>query len=386
MKLTVNFIKKSIVFILSFCMFIGAPSTIFAEETKKKDEIKVKSSILMCMDTGDVIKENNAYEHLSPASVTKIMSILLIMEAIDSGKIKLNDMVTAGENAVSKGGSQIWLEVGEQMSVNDLLKAVIISSANDACTLLGEYVAGSDTAFVDMMNDRVKELGLKDSHFENCTGLDDDITNHYSCAYDLAVIAKEVMKYDLIKKYSTVWLDSLRGGETELNNTNKLINKYNGITGLKTGTTSNAGFCLCATATRDNMSLVSVVLGADTSDDRFNMSTQLLDFGFAIYKLAKITLDQKQITPVKIENGRMKSITPVYNNTGCILVTKNAGDFEYEYKIKESVKAPVRKDDTLGEVLVMSNNEQVASVKLISDQNVKKINFSYIFNELMKNI
>lgn len=386
MKLTVNFIKKSIVFILSFCMFIGAPSTIFAEETKKKDEIKVKSSILMCMDTGDVIKENNAYEHLSPASVTKIMSILLIMEAIDSGKIKLDDMVTAGENAVSKGGSQIWLEVGEQMSVNDLLKAVIISSANDACTLLGEYVAGSDTAFVDMMNDRVKELGLKDSHFENCTGLDDDITNHYSCAYDLAVIAKEVMKYDLIKKYSTVWLDSLRGGETELNNTNKLINKYNGITGLKTGTTSNAGFCLCATATRDNMSLVSVVLGADTSDDRFNMSTQLLDFGFANYKLAEITLDQKQITPVKIENGRMKSITPVYNNTGCILVTKNAGDFEYEYKIKESVKAPVRKDDTLGEVLVMSGNEQVASVKLISDQNVKKINFSYIFNELMKNI
>lgn len=386
MKLTVNFIKKSIVFILSFSMFIGAPSTIFAEETKKKDEIKVKSSILMCMDTGDVIKENNAYEHLSPASVTKIMSILLIMEAIDSGKIKLDDMVTAGENAVSKGGSQIWLEVGEQMSVNDLLKAVIISSANDACTLLGEYVAGSDTAFVDMMNDRVKELGLKDSHFENCTGLDDDITNHYSCAYDLAVIAKAVMKYDLIKKYSTVWLDSLRGGETELNNTNKLINKYNGITGLKTGTTSNAGFCLCATATRDNMSLVSVVLGADTSDDRFNMSTQLLDFGFANYKLAEITLDQKQITPVKIENGRMKSITPVYNNTGCILVTKNAGDFEYEYKIKESVKAPVRKDDTLGEVLVMSGNEQVASVKLISDQNVKKINFSYIFNELMKNI
>lgn len=378
--------KKCIIFILSFCMFIGVPSTIFAQETKKKDEIKVKSSILMCMDTGDVIKENNAYEHLSPASVTKIMSILLIMEAIDSGKIRLEDMVTAGENAVSKGGSQIWLEVGEQMSVNDLLKAVIISSANDACTLLGEYVAGSDTAFVDMMNDRVKELGLKDSHFENCTGLDDDITDHYSCAYDLAVIAKEVMKYDLIKKYSTVWLDSLRGGETELNNTNKLINKYNGITGLKTGTTSNAGFCLCATATRDNMSLVSVVLGADTSDDRFNMSTQLLDFGFANYKLAKITLDQKQITPVKIENGRMKSITPVYNNTGCILVTKNAGDFEYEYKIKESVKAPLRKDDTLGEVLVMSGNEQVASVKLISDQNVKKINFSYIFNELMKNI
>lgn len=378
--------KKCIIFILSFCIFIGAPSTIFAQETKKKEEIKVKSSILMCMDTGDIIKENNAYEHLSPASVTKIMSILLIMEAIDSGKIKLDDMVTAGENAVSKGGSQIWLEVGEQMSVNDLLKAVIISSANDACTLLGEYVAGSDTAFVDMMNEKVEELGLRDSHFENCTGLDDDITNHYSCAYDLAVIAKEVMKYDLIKKYSTVWLDSLRDGETELNNTNKLINKYNGITGLKTGTTSNAGFCLCATATRDNMSLVSVVLGADTSDDRFNMSTQLLDFGFANYQLCKITLDEKQITPVKIENGVIKKILPVSRKTDCVMVTKNAGEFEYEYKVKGSVKAPVKKGDALGEVLVMSDNEQVASIELVSDQNVKKVKFSYIFNELMKNI
>jgi len=199
MKLTVNFIKKSIVFILSFCMFIGAPSTIFAEETKKKDEIKVKSSILMCMDTGDVIKENNAYEHLSPASVTKIMSILLIMEAIDSGKIKLDDMVTAGENAVSKGGSQIWLEVGEQMSVNDLLKAVIISSANDACTLLGEYVAGSDTAFVDMMNQKAAELGCTGTHFSNPHGLDDEA--HYTTAQDMALITRYALSLPDFREY-----------------------------------------------------------------------------------------------------------------------------------------------------------------------------------------
>lgn len=378
--------KKFILFFMSFCMFISVPSTIFAEEETKKEEIKVKSSILMCMDTGDIIKENNAYEHLSPASVTKIMSILLIMEAIDSGKINLDDMVAASENAVSKGGSQIWLEVGEKMSVNDLLKAVVISSANDACTLLSEYIAGSADAFVDMMNDKVKELGLKDSHFENCTGLDDEVTEHYSCAYDLAVIASEVMKYDLIKEYSTVWLDSLRDGKTELNNTNKLINKYDGITGLKTGTTSNAGFCLCATAQRDGMSLVSVVLGADTSDDRFNMSTQLLDFGFANYKLSKISLDESKITPVKIENGRIKKLVPVSNGSDRILVTKNSGDFEYEYKVKKSVKAPIRKGDTLGEVSVMSGNEQVASVLLVADKDVKKINFSFIFNEVMKNI
>lgn len=377
--------KKYIVFVLSFCLFISVPSTIFAAG-ENEEEITVKSSILMCMDTGDIIREDNAYEHLSPASVTKVMSLLLIMEAIDSGKIALDDMVTASENAESKGGSQIWLEVGEQMSVEDLLKAVIIASANDACTALSEYIAGSDTAFVDMMNDKVKELGLKDSHFENCTGLDDTTVNHYSCAYDLAVMATEVMKYDLIKDYSTVWLDSLRDGETELNNTNKLVNTYDGITGLKTGTTSNAGFCLCATAERDGMNLVSVVLGAETSEDRFNMSTQLLDFGFANYKLSPISLDESKITEVKVKNGRVKKITPVAKNTGSILVTKNSGDFQYEYKINESVNAPVREGDTLGEVLVMSENAQVASIELVADTDVKKVNFSYIFHELIKNI
>ena len=344
------------------------------------------SSILMCMDTGDVIREDNAYEHVSPASVTKIMSLLLIMEAIDSGKISLSDMVTASENAQSKGGSQIWLETGEQMSVEDLLKAVIIASANDACTALGEYIAGSDSAFVKMMNDKVEELGLKDTNFENCTGLDDTTVNHYSCAYDLAVIATEVMKYDLIKKYSTVWLDSLRNGETELNNTNKLVNTYDGITGLKTGTTSNAGFCLCATATRDGMSLVSVVLGAETSQERFDLASQLLDFGFNNYKLCPIEIDSSKITEVKVKNGRLKKTVPVSANYESILVTKDCENFEYEYNIKNSVSAPVRKGDPLGEIVVMSANSQVASVELVASEDIKKVNFSYIFSELIKNI
>jgi D-alanyl-D-alanine carboxypeptidase (penicillin-binding protein 5/6) len=380
-----DYMKKIVIFVVALCMCVCVPSKMFAENSKT-DEITAKSSILMCMDTGDIIEENNAYEHLSPASVTKIMSILLIMEAIDSGKISLDDMVSASENAVSKGGSQIWLEVGEQMSVNDLLKAVVISSANDACTLLSEYIAGSSSAFVDMMNDKVEELGLENSHFENCTGLDDDVTNHYSCAYDLAVIATEVMKYDLIKDYSTVWLDSLRDGETELNNTNKLVNTYNGITGLKTGTTSNAGFCLCATATRDGMSLVSVVLGADTSEDRFNLSTQLLDYGFANYKISDIEFDNAQIGYVKVKNGVVKKITPVVGGENKMLVNKNSGDFEYEYKIKESVNAPINEGDVLGEVIVSSDNEQVATISLVSDMNVDKISFSYIFCEIIKNI
>lgn len=368
---------------LSFAIFIVTPTTVFAENKK---EYQVKSSILMCLDTGQILKEENAYEHLSPASVTKIMSILLILEAIDKGQISLDDMVAASENCVSKGGSQIWLEVGEKMSVNDLLKAVIIASANDACTLLGEYVAGSDSAFVDLMNNKVKELGLKDSHFENCTGLDDEITNHYSCAYDLAVIVREVMKYDLVKKYSTVWLDYLRDGKTELNNTNKLVNKYNGITGLKTGTTSNAGFCLCATATRDNMSLVSVVLGGATSDDRFNKTRELLDYGFANYKLEKINIDDKKISDVKISHGIVKSIKPVTHNNDSVLVEKGAGDFTYEYEISKEVKAPVKKGDTLGEIIVKSDSGQIATIKLIADKNIAQTSFAFIFNKIIKSI
>jgi len=377
--------KKCIIFLLSLLIFATVPARCLANENKSK-EITVKSSILMCIDTGDVIKENNAYEHLSPASVTKIMSILLIMEAIENNKIKLTDMVTATENAVSKGGSQIWLEVGEQMSVDDLLKAVIISSANDACTLLGEYIAGSDTAFVKMMNSKVKELGLENSNFENCTGLDDSVSNHYSCAYDLAVIASEVMKYDLVKKYSTVWLDSLRDGKTELNNTNKLINKYDGITGLKTGTTSNAGFCLCTTACRDNMNLVSVVLGAETSDDRFDYSKELLDFGFANYKLNKIETDNKKIKSVKVKNGTVKNIVPSVSKTEYVLVKSDFSDFEYEYKIKDKVTAPVKKGDILGEIIVKCEGRKIASLPLFADKNIQSVDFPYILFKMLQNI
>ncbi len=355
-------------------------------DAKENKSIEVKSNILMNLDTGEVIKENNAYEHLSPASVTKLMSILLILEAIDSGKIELTDEVVTTETAVSKGGSQIWLEVGEKMSVNDLFKAVVIASANDACTLLGEYVAGSDSAFVDMMNQKVKTLGLKNSHFENCTGLDDEITNHYSCAYDLAVIAKEVMKHKLILKYSTVWLDSLRNGKTELNNTNKLINKYNGMTGLKTGTTSKAGFCLCATATRDNISFVSVVLGAKTSDDRFNLTRELLDYGFANYKLEKITIDNSKIKAVKVRNGEIKEIKPKYSSTQKVLLPKNSDKITYKYTSKKEVKAPIRAGDTLGEVEIYSGNNKISTVSLKSDKNVKSVSFLYIFKKMINNI
>ena len=375
--------KRAISIILAMSILFAFPYSTYAKENK---EIEVKSSILMNIDTGEVIKENNAYEHLSPASVTKLMSILLILEAIDRGKIKLTDEVAATQTAVSKGGSQIWLEVGEKMSVNDLFKAVVIASANDACTLLGEYVAGSDSAFVDMMNQRVKTLGLKNSHFENCTGLDDEITNHYSCAYDLAVIAKEIMKHKLILKYSTVWLDSLRGGKTELNNTNKLINKYNGMTGLKTGTTSNAGFCLCATATRDNISFVSVVLGAKTSDDRFDLTRELLDYGFANYKLETIKIGSSKIKDIKVKGGEIKSIKPTYSQTQKVLLPKNSEKISYKYSFKKEVKAPIKKGDSLGKIEVFSSNKKISTVELKSDKNIKSVSFLYIFKKMINNI
>lgn len=375
--------KRVISLILVLSFVLSFPICANAEENKK---LNVKSSILMNLDTGDVIKQNNAYEHLSPASVTKLMSILLILEAIDSGKIKLTDEVAATENAVSKGGSQIWLEVGEKMTVNDLFKAVVIASANDACTLLGEYVAGSDSAFVDMMNKRVETLGLKNSHFENCTGLDDEVTNHYSCAYDLAVIAKEVMKHKLILKYSTVWLDSLRNGKTELNNTNKMINKYNGMTGLKTGTTSNAGFCLCATATRDGISFVSVVLGAQTSDERFALTQELLDYGFANYKLDNIKIDNSKLKTVKVKNGVDKSITPKCELNKKLLLPKNSDKITYEYSFLDEVKAPVKKGDKLGVITVYSGNKKISSIELKSDKNIKSVTFLYIFKKMFNNI
>lgn len=383
--------KRIITFMFALMLCILSPIRCLANTNDEKSEAKAvndsaKSSILMCMDTGDIIYENNAYEHCSPASVTKIMGILLFLEAIDSGKITLDDEVTASETAVSKGGSQIWLEVGEKMTVEDMLKAVIVASANDACTALGEYVAGSDTGFVKMMNDRAKELGLENTNFENCTGLDDTTENHYSCAYDLAVIAKEVMKHEIVTDYTSIWLDYLRDGKTELNNTNKLINKYNGITGLKTGTTSNAGFCLCATAQRDNMNLVAVVLGCKTSEERFESASNLLDFGFANYEIIEPKIDESQIKKISVNLGKEKEILPNYKNSEKIMVQKGSGEVTYKYDIKDEITAPVNEGDELGTITLYSGDKEIKVITLKADKSIEKINFSYIFKKMLCNI
>ncbi len=388
--LTVIFMKKIIACLLAAFAVIIFPLQCFAEPevAEKNDTIEdyAKSSILMCADTGDIIYEKNAYEHLSPASVTKIMSILLVLEAIDSGKISLEDEVPAGENSVKMGGSQIWLELGEKMTVNELFKAVVVASANDACTALGEYIAGSSQAFVKLMNEKAQSLGLENTCFENCTGLDDTIKNHYSCAYDLAVIAREVMKHDLIYNYSTIWLDYLRNGKTELNNTNKLVNKYDGITGLKTGTTSKAGFCVCATAEREDMNLIAVVLGADTSEHRFQTASNLLDFGFAEYAVVAPQIDEAQITPVKIKNGKVKSVVPIYNQTDKLLVKKGDINIIYTYEIEDSVSAPVENGAELGEISIKNGDDVIKTITLVSPKAIEKISFNYILIEMLRNI
>ena len=314
----------------------------------------------------------------------QLMTMLLVAEALDTGKIKLTDTVTGSANAASKGGSQIWLEVGEQMTVEELLKAVVIASANDACTALAEFVAGSDGAFVQCMNDRAKELGLQDTHFENCTGLDDTAKNHFSSAYDLAVIAREVLRHNWITKYATVWLDSLRDGKTELNNTNKLVNTYDGITGLKTGTTEKAGFCLCATARRDGMQLIAVVLGAKTSEQRFSAATALLDSGFANYRLVTLSADPKKITQITVKNGVQKILNPAVPAKQQLLCAKGSGDPTYEYKLKKTVDAPVRKNTRVGTVKVKLDGKTVAELPVYAGVNIDKTAFWSVFVRFLR--
>ena len=268
-------------------------------------EIKAKSAVLLEPFTGKVLYDQNGDEKLPPASITKVMSLLLVMEALDRKEFELDTVVTASEHACSMGGSQIWLEPGEAMTVDELLKATVIASANDACVALGELVAGSEEGFVKLMNERAAELGMNSTTFKNCTGLDAE--GHLTTANDVAIMSGELIKHELIKNYSTVWMDSLRNGESELVNTNKLVRFYDGTTGLKTGTTSIAKYCLSATAKRGTLSLVAVVLAGETSQDRFEGAKKLLDYGFANYSFEEIKANLKE-KEVLVANGEFKGV------------------------------------------------------------------------------
>lgn len=370
---------------LSIVQFFLFSNVCFAIEKQNEVpvEIKAKSAILMECTTGQILAKFNEHEKLPPASVTKVMPLLLFVEAIDNRTISLGDNVVCSPTAASKGGSQIWLKEGETMTVDELLKAVAVASANDATTALGEHIAGSEEAFVKMMNDRAKELGMNDTIFYNCSGLDDTDVNITS-AHDVGLMSAELMKHDLITKYTTIWMDSLRNGATELVNTNKLVRFYQGATGVKTGTTSKAGSCLSASAMRDNLHLIAVVMGSTTSDDRFNTSKALLNWGFANFTMVKPMVDKNLITDVMVIKGEQNILKPSVPEIKGVMVKKGE-----ENKIKQKVTlpidvtAPVEKGQTIGKLEFLLGNDVIASYSLYSENNIDILRLGVAFKRLL---
>ncbi len=352
----------------------GVLSVAAEQDTEDTLDIKGKSAVLMERDTGKILYSVNPDEKCAPASITKIMSLLLIIEAIESGKLTLDSKIAASEHACSMGGSQIWLEPNETMTVNELLKATVIASANDATVALAEAVSGSEEAFVNAMNRKARELGMNDTNFVNSSGLDAE--GHLSTAKDIAIMSCELLKHDLIKDYTTVWMDSLRDGESQLVNTNKLVRFYEGATGLKTGTTSAAGFCVSASAKRQGMELCAVVLGASNNDERFGTAKKLLNYGFANWGLHTVTVKQKDIPKVTVENGCNSTVAVVPNGKGKYLIENGAeGEITKVIDMDDTVTAPIAKGQKLGVAKVMFGNNKIGEIDLIAAEGVEKLTF-----------
>lgn len=337
-------------------------------------DLEAGSAILIEQNSGTMLYGYNVHEKLHPASVTKVMSLLLIMEALDSGKITLETQIPCSDNAAKMGGSQIWLDTTETLSVNDMLKAICVVSANDCVVALAEYLGGTESGFVQMMNSRAKELGMNDTTFKNCHGLDED--DHLTSAYDIALMSRELLKnHPLITNYTTIWTDSLRDGKSALSNTNKLVRNYSGCTGLKTGSTSQALFNLSASATRDGLSLIAVVMKAPTSAIRFKNATSLLDYGFNNYCYKNFANKNDIVNSVVVTKGVNSSVNAVYENSPSFLVKKDdESKITYEISIDKSVQAPVSEGQILGKVSYSLNGSEIYSVNLIADESVPKIN------------
>lgn len=348
-------------------------------------EIKALSYILVEASTGKVLVEHNANERMSPASITKIMTLLLVMEALEDGKITLEDSVTCSEHANSMGGTQIWLKVGEQMTVHELLKAVVVSSANDATVALAEHVAGSEEGFVQLMNDRAKQLGMNDTTFTNSTGFDDE--NHKTTAYDIALMSRELLKHEKIFEYTSIWMDSLRDGETQLVNTNKLIRFYKGANGLKTGTTVGAGYCLAATAMRDGMQLIAVNLGSSTTDDRFFSARKLLDYGFANYEITAPEISLEQLTPVKVTHGTKREVECTVADDNTMLLQKGQkSQITQEIILEESLEAPVERGQQIGKIVMKLGDEIVGECPVTAAESVERMTILKSLELFLKNL
>ena len=333
------------------------------------------SAVLIDESTGNVLYSHNAHEKLRPASVTKVMSLLLIMEAVDSGKISLEDRVPCSEKAHSMGGSQIWLDTTETLTVNDMIKSMCVVSANDCTVAMAEFIGGSEEKFVQMMNERAKELGMNDTTFKNCHGIDED--GHVTSAYDIALMSRELLhNHPKIKNYTTIWMDSIRDGKSQLVNTNKLIRNYNGATGLKTGSTSLALYNLSASATRDDLSLIAVIMKAPSTKIRFSEATKLLDYGFANYASKSYGKKNDIITTAHVNKGLHSEVNLVLENDANVLIKKGTdSNIEQNLTINENIQAPVKKGDILGKVNYALNNENLLEINLIADTNINKSSF-----------
>ncbi len=349
-------------------------------------DVNAKSALLMDAATGTVLFEKNAHEALAPASVTKIMTMLLIMEAIDSGSIGYDDMVTASESAAAKGGSQVYLKAGEQMAVSEMLKSIAVSSANDCACAMAEHLSGSEGAFVDRMNERARELGMEDTHFVNCTGLDDspEAARHRTSAYDIALMSRELLtRHPDIKKYTTIWMDTIRNGAFGLSNTNKLIRFYPGATGLKTGFTSGAGYCLSATAQRDGMELIAVTMGCESAKIRNAACKQLLDYGFANFALVSPDLEDVPSVPVVLGKEKTVPLTLGENRQLLVPMAKKAG-LTQSVTLEESAAAPVEQGAVLGTLTVKSGEETLLEIPLVAAKAVGKLTFWDLYGTVLK--
>ena len=347
--------------------------------------LDAESAILIEQNSGQILYSHNIHEKLHPASVTKIMSLLLIMEALDSGKITLETQIPCSENAANMGGSQIWLDPRENLSVTDMLKAIAVVSANDCVTAMAEYLSGSTENFVKMMNEKAKELGMNDTNFVNCHGLDED--DHLTSAYDIALMSRELLtKHPQITNYTTIWTDSLRDGKSALSNTNKLVRNYSGCTGLKTGSTSKALFNLSASATRNDLSLISVIMKAPTSAIRFSNASTLLDYGFNTFSYKSFATKGEVFKSIPVTKGTADTINAIYESSPSFLIKKGEeSSITYEINLPESIQAPITQGQQLGTISYYLNNDKIAEVSLIAENSINKISFINIMKSLFSN-
>lgn len=373
-------LSLSMLFLLLFSLCVPVSSITIKEPQL---EINAKSAVLIDANTGTVLYSLNKDTPLPPASVTKIMTLLLVFEAIEHENLKYDDTLTVSEHAASMGGSQVFLEPGEVMEVEELLKCVIIASANDAALTLAEHIAGSEEAFVDMMNKRAYELKMKNTHFENVTGLDDDVTNHLTTAYDIALMSRELIKHQKVSEYATIWMDTIRDGEFGLTNTNRLVRFYKGITGLKTGSTSKAGFCVSATAKRDGLELIAVIMGAESSDIRNACATKLLDYGFANYSIYQN--EGANLGTIKVLGGTKDNVAIKFDSYNSLENKGNKNKITYETNINENIEAPVKKGDVVGEIKYMLNGEIIGKSEIYCIENINKISFWEFFIRILEN-